>query len=427
MKGHPYLEKLKQHGIVLGLERIYNALSEIGNPHINQKGVLIAGTNGKGSTAYILYNLLLAHNKKVALYTSPQIKEINDRYLINGDYITDERLGFYIEGLKGLSDKYNLTLFEFETLIAFKYFSDMNVDFSVYEVGMGGRLDATNCFNPKIKIITSISKDHLEYLGNSEEEILIEKAGIIKNNNIVITGIKNLSHQRWLEGYCKSKNSELKIFDRDFNYEDNREEKDYEIFNYRYKEYSFKDIYLSLYGRHQITNCALALTAFLELMNIYRLNIESQKVYQVLKNIHFGGRFEIYSKNPLIIIDGAHNIDGIEKLKISVKNYNIQNKKVLTIFSTLSNKEPFQKILLLKEISDRFIFVENSHPLTLKKDEFILLAQRLNLSYFDVMDIPAAINKIFNEYNEYLTLITGSLYTLESVYEELSKYHNYGQ
>ncbi|MCX7959839.1 MAG: hypothetical protein N3B13_12425, partial [Deltaproteobacteria bacterium] len=145
------------------------------------------------------------------------------------------------------------------------------------------------------------------------------------------------------------------------------------------------------------------------------------KIYETLSNIRFRGRFEIYSREPLIIIDGAHNIDGIKKLIKSIITFNREKRKILIIFSTLSNKDPLEKITLLKDIAHRFIFIENNHPLSLKNEEFIMLARKADLRYSETMNIGTAIEKIFDEYRDYLTVITGSLYTLSEVYNELER------
>lgn len=420
---HPFLESLKQKGISLGLERVYNALEEIGSPQEHLKGALIAGTNGKGSTATILYNLLYSHGIKTALYTSPHIMEINDRYTINNRHISDEQLSLYIDDLKGLATRYDLTLFEFETLLAFKYFYDSKVELFVCEVGMGGRLDATNCFNPDIKIITSISKDHTEYLGETEREILLEKAGIIKSGNNIITGIDSQGLIEVLRSITSKTLSTLKIINQDFFVEDIREEGDYEVFNYRYRDYQLGDIKLSLFGRHQVNNCSLAITSFIDIMESSKRLINRDLLLKTFKDIRFRGRFDIYSKEPLIIIDGAHNIDGIKKLKRSLIDFNRNyNKKILVIFSSLTNKDPLSKIRELSDIAERFIFVENSHPLSVRGDEFIGLGRKAGLNYYEVMDIKSAVKKIFNEYNDRLILFTGSLYTLKDIYTELGRH-----
>ncbi len=416
MKIHPYLEELTKRGISPGLERMYNALSEIQCPHKGLKGALIAGTNGKGSTAFILYNLLASHGFKTALYTSPHIREINDRYLISGDNISDEKLLSYIELLRAISERNNLTLFEFETLIAFKYFYEQKVDFAVFEVGMGGRLDATNCFDTSIKVITSISKDHTEYLGETEEEILFEKAGIIKKGNIVISGIHQKNLLTSIERICKDRDAKLILLDRDIIIENLKEKDGFESFDYKYIDWKFDNVRLSLFGTHQVSNCALAITSFVELSREENFNIEEERIYHTLQNIRFGGRFEIVSRNPLIIIDGAHNEDGIRRLKETIITFNKDRKKIICIFSSLKNKEPEKKLEILKDIVDYFIFVENRHPLSLKKEEFILLAQKVNVGYFAIMDIESAIFRAHNEFNNYLILITGSLYTIEDAY-----------
>lgn len=426
MKRHPYLEQLKTRGISLGLERMYNALQSLGNPQKYYRGSLIAGTNGKGSTSYILYSLLHKSGYNSALYTSPHIKEINERYIVNGKPISDSDLNNYIDDIRGISEKFNLTLFEFETLIAFKYFYDQKVDYSIVEVGMGGRLDATNCFEPEIKIITSISRDHTEFLGDTEEEILLEKAGIIKNKNTVISGVWQRNLVEILERICYERDATLKNYTTEFFAYNITQDTEYQRFRYEYKDTRL-DIELPLIGGHQVCNCSNAITAFLELSDRFGLKIDTNMLRDTIRGLRFAGRFEIVSKNPLIIIDGAHNIDGMTHLKETLSNYNREKRKILCIFSSLNNKNPEKKMEILSGVCDYFIFVENPHPLSLKKEEAIILAQKLNLRYFEAMDVRFALEKVFSQFKDYLTIITGSLYTLERVYEELERLKAYGR
>lgn len=426
MKRHWYLEGLKARGISLGLERIQSALKAAGNPQDAYRGVLVAGTNGKGSTSFMLYSLIKASGFRTALYTSPHIREINERYIINGVPISDEDLNYYIENLKELSEMYQLTLFEFETLIAFKYFYDYRVDYAVVEVGMGGRLDATNCFEPDIKVITTISKDHTEFLGETEEEILIEKAGIIKSGNTVISGIHQSNLIRMLGEICNKMGATLRLFTVDFSAYDIIQYSEYQRFTYQYQDIKL-NIDLPLLGRHQVLNCSIAITAFLELCKMYGLSIKTELIRDTIRDIRFQGRFEVVSKDPPVIIDGAHNIDGITHLKETLSAYNKDKKQVLCIFSSLKNKNPEKKLEILKEVCDYFIFVENPHPLSLKNEEFNILAHQLNLSYLGAMDVRTALKKVYTEFRDYLTIITGSLYTLERVFEELERLKVYGR
>lgn len=417
---HPYLEQLKSRGIIPGLNRIRDALFEIGEPQKNQRGAIIAGTNGKGSTSYTLHSLLCKHRVRAALYTSPHILEINERYKIDNTEISDVELNGYIERLIPLSEKFNLTLFEFETLIAFYYFKDLKVEFSIYEVGMGGRLDATNCFNGELKIITNISEDHKEFLGDTTIDILREKAGIIKDNNTVVSGVKQKNLRSELVRICNEHNARLYLLDRDFFIENISSTNNSLSFDYTSPEIHLKGLTISLSAAYQIPNVAVALTGFIHISKIHNYRIEWNNIRETLKELRLKGRFEILSKEPLIIFDGAHNIDGIQKLKEAVLIYNTGKKKILCIFSSLKNKEPIGKLKILKEITDHFIFVPNPHPLACSAGDYCTIASDLDQISYEIMDIPSAISKARCDFSDHLILITGSLYIYREVYNELT-------
>lgn len=417
---HPYLEQLKSRGIIPGTNRIRDALFKIGEPQNNQRGAVIAGTNGKGSTSYTLHGLLCKHRVRTALYTSPHLLKINERYRIDNKEISDVELNRYIERLIPLSEKFNLTLFEFETLIAFHYFKDLQAELSIYEVGMGGRLDATSCFNGELKIITNISEDHKEFLGDTTIDILREKAGIIKDNNIVVSGVKQENLRSELIRICNEHNARLYLLDRDFFIENISSTNNSLSFDYISPEIHLRGLTISLPATYQIPNVAVALTGFIHISKIHNYKIEWDKVREALKELHFKGRFEILSKEPLIIFDGAHNIDGMQRLNEAIQIYNTGKKKILCIFSSLKNKEPLGKLKILKEITDHFIFVPNPHPLACSAGDYSAIASDLDQISYEIMDIPPAISKACCDFRDHLILITGSLYIYKEVYSELT-------
>jgi len=203
------LYSLQKFGIKLGLQNIQNFLEYLGNPEKQFKSFHIAGTNGKGSTASFISSILIENNLKTGLYTSPHFVKFNERIRINGKEIEDEYIAKFVKENQNFIDENHLTFFEATTAMAFKYFTENKIDFAVIETGLGGRLDATNVVNPVASIITSISLEHTEMLGNSLKEIAFEKGGIIKNNSKVFIGRLPEEAEREIEKICKERNSKL--------------------------------------------------------------------------------------------------------------------------------------------------------------------------------------------------------------------------
>ncbi|MDD5163286.1 MAG: Mur ligase family protein, partial [Candidatus ainarchaeum sp.] len=204
-----FLLELSEKGILLGLERINSFLDFLGNPQNNFKSIHVAGTNGKGSTCAMIERILREAGFKTGIYTKPHLVSLNERFRINSIKIPEKELEERILNLKKIISEKNfqLSYFEFLIALAFQYFSDKKVDFAVIETGMGGRLDATNVLQPLVSIITNIALEHMQYLGNSLEKIAFEKAGIIKENGILLTTEKNNKILKIFKKSCKEKNS----------------------------------------------------------------------------------------------------------------------------------------------------------------------------------------------------------------------------
>ena len=273
---------------------IIKAVKLINNPHLKFKSVHIAGTNGKGSTAHLIASVMQEAGYKIGLYTSPHLKDFRERIKINGKMIKKERVVKFVEKNKVIFEKINLSFFEFTVAMAFDFFAKEKVDLAVIETGLGGRLDSTNIINPELSIITNISLDHTNLLGNSIEEIAIEKAGIIKDNSCVIIGRKQELTIPIFNKVAKEKNTEI-------------------IYS---KEYS--DEYdCDLKGNYQLENISTCVGAIRKLQKkgwiILDENIKNG-IKNCTENTKILGRWHILNKRPLTICDTAHNEDGINKI-----------------------------------------------------------------------------------------------------------------
>ncbi|MEK6869330.1 MAG: folylpolyglutamate synthase/dihydrofolate synthase family protein, partial [Nanoarchaeota archaeon] len=266
----------------LGLDRIESLLKKLGNPEKKLRCIHVAGTNGKGSVCAMISSILTGAGYKVGLYTSPHLKKFNERIRINNKLISDKDIVKYYLKIK----KYvtNQSFFEITTAMAFLYFADKKVDFAVLEVGLGGRLDATNVVTPLVSIITNIGLEHTKYLGNTIKKVAYEKAGIIKNNVPVVTAAEGIALAA-IKKISNERNSRLYIANK-------------KNANYR----------IGLKGEFQKLNAAMAIKAIGILKNNYGVKIKKSNVKKGLLNAKWPGRFQFLEKN--ILVDCAHNPHG---------------------------------------------------------------------------------------------------------------------
>ncbi len=383
----------KVFNIQPGLERIKKACAEIGNPQENFKSILISGTNGKGSTAAFLESLFRSNGLKTGLFTSPHLIEENERWQINKEKISDEKLEYYINQLKPVIEKYNLTYFESSTLLAFKYFSDEKVDVAVLEVGLGGRWDSTNIVNPEVSIITNVSLDHTHLLGDSIEKIAFEKVGIARPDKPLIIGSQQ---KEILNEALKKEVKEIYQLGSDFFVEYKNE-----LVNYKFKSYKLEDLKPSLLGKRQTFNLASALTAFLVFSEKNKLEIDEDKIKKAVSSTYWPARMQILSENPLIILDGAHNEDSLIKTYEEIKEL-FPDKDIITIFSAMKDKNLDKMINIVKDNSKKVIFTYSGVSRSIDKEY-------VKDSVF-IKDIRQAVDTAVNLSENEIILITGSLY-----------------
>lgn len=337
---------LRRFGIKLGLDTIESILEHLGNPHKNFKTIHIAGTNGKGSIASALSEILIKAGYKTGLYTSPHLVKFNERIKINHEEITDKRVVSLYEEVQKASDlEREATFFEATTAMALYEFSLQNVDFAVIETGMGGRLDATNILEPEISIITNISVEHQSYLGDTIEEIAYEKGGIIKKDTPLVTGVDQKSVIEVIDKIANEKNA--KVYRRNSDFAATKKKS--KFFDYRGINSNWTDFETGLSGDHQIENSALTLAAC-EILIEHGIKITEDDIrYGLLKN-RWPGRLEVAMEDPLMIIDGAHNDKAAMELSKYLKN-DLKDRHITLVVGILDDK-PYESMLesLLKSV-----------------------------------------------------------------------------
>ena len=366
----------------------------LNNPHKNYKTIHIAGTNGKGSTSHILASVLQEAGYKVGLYTSPHLKDFRERIRINGNCVKKEFVIDFIKQHKDFITKQKCSFFEMTVFMAFEYFKEEKIDIAVIETGMGGRLDSTNLIRPEISIITNISKDHMQFLGNTIEKIAIEKAGIIKENTPVIIGESNKEYNAVFKKIANNKNANIYFANEQLNIPfvlktlKNRLK-----FNiYKKDKILFKDIELDLLGEYQQKNSITAIYTILQLQK--KIKISTENIYKgfksVIKNTELLGRWQITGNNPLIVCDTGHNEEGI---KYVVKQINNTAFKQVHIIWGMVNDKSIKKILQLLPIKANYYFTKAQIPRAMDEKELLKQAQQIKLKGNSYNTVKEAIKK----------------------------------
>lgn len=340
-------------GIKLGLQNIKTLMEKLGNPQDKLKIIHIAGTNGKGSCTSFVNSALVSQGYKVGMFTSPSIYNFEERIRINNKNISEDKLIDLMNEVREVAETMEVFPADFElvTAIAFLYFYREKCDFAIMEVGLGGRLDATNVAqNPLITLITSISLDHQQFLGNTIPEIALEKAGIIKENVPLVLYSQSKEAMDSIIGVANSKNSKVILNDLE-KIELLENTKNGQIINYK----DFKNLKINLLGSHQINNATISLE-LLEQLRKMGFEISNESIYNGFSSVTWPCRFELVSKNPDFILDGAHNIDGIDKF-ISNMNFYYKDNKKIGIFGVLADKDYNEMLAKIVPCFDVFLTV----------------------------------------------------------------------
>ncbi|MBS6610737.1 MULTISPECIES: folylpolyglutamate synthase/dihydrofolate synthase family protein [Peptoniphilus] len=400
--------KFKSKGNV----RIRKFLEKNGSPHKNLKVIHVAGTNGKGSTVNFIKDIL-KEDYKVGSFVSPHLITYCDRIKIGDAEISRDDFAdigeFIINRESEIIEEYGaLNLFEFLTIMAIVYFEREKVDLAILEVGMGGRADSTNIFTSReklISIITSISMDHMEYLGSTIEEIASAKAGIVTEGGLVVTTNKDRKILRIINKEVEEKNAEI-FYTK--NLESEIIKSSLFGIDFKLKLDDWESFILTQIGDYQVENAIGAIYALYLLNKKKILKISLEKIKSRIEKSTWAGRMEIVSRDPLMILDGAHNFDGIKKLVESIDNFKF--KKLHLIMSILSDKEHKKMLEEISNYTDEVVFVNLDYKRGTNPEELKREAADYGL-HAEVMNVEDAINYYKEKYQDGdLILVTGSLY-----------------
>ncbi len=419
-----WLYGFEKFGIKLGLERICHIAKRLGNPQNNYKIIHVAGTNGKGSVCKFLASILVSGGYKVGIYLSPHLQSFSERIVVDNNEISEDEFVLLVDMIKPIVDEMIKndnapTFFEIVTAIAFQYFSDKEIDFAVIEVGLGGKYDATNVVSPIVSVITNITLEHTDILGKTIKDIALQKAGIAKDDVAVVTAakgdalkvIKNVAKERkapvyvidekrWKRTYCDTKG-------QDFTIKGNL------------TDYFVKT---SMLGKHQGENIALAI-ASIENIQMNGVYIPETSIIDGVAKATNPGRLEIIKHEPIVLLDGAHNPDGMQTLKITL-NEDLDYDKLILVLGILADKDIASMLSIIVPAAD-IIVVTKSHnsracePNELKEmieksgcKKKVVVKDRIS----DAVDYAESTAK-----KKDIICITGSLFTVGGAREYLVK------
>jgi dihydrofolate synthase/folylpolyglutamate synthase len=399
---------LHTFGIKLGLENVTNFLHHIGDPQKRLKTIHIAGSNGKGSTASFIASILIEKGYVVGLYTSPHFVRFNERISINGKLISDDFIAEFINKYADWIDQYKLTFFEVTTAMAFEYFKLAEVDYAIIETGLGGRLDATNVINPVACVISSISLEHTNILGNKIEEIAYEKGEIIKNGSKTFIGLIPEIAIKIIEKKCMSVNSQL------FCLEEYLITKDDDIELYT-EELEFDDWEVPLRGKYQKYNAALASLAIVKTFNIDDPSIITNGIKNVIENTGLQGRYETVWNDPKVIIDSAHNPEGIKCFVEEYQKERDSYNKSLLLFGVMKDKNIEEMLFLLKDNFDEVYFTLLSNERSTTIEQFKDCADKNDISFYEIKNIEEFLKSYIKREKNDCLVITGSMYLIGDV------------
>jgi len=413
-----YISNVGKFGSNYGLERTFRLLELLGSPQEKLKLIHIAGTNGKGSTTAMITKILRGFGYKVGMYTSPYLEEFEERIQINGEKINKDTLVNLLEQVKIAIDKVieegyeHPTEFEIITALMFLHFYNEKVDYGVIEVGLGGRLDSTNVLNPKVSVITSISLDHMNILGDNLRDIAKEKAGIIKDGVPVILYPQEKEAEEVILKIAEEKNSKVHLVKREngklinINYEDLYQKVQIESSKNTYT------INLPLLGEHQILNLGVVLNTIEVLCEIENIPLNKNIIEKSLEDVKWIGRLEVLGRKPTILIDGAHNIDAIKALKNNVERY-FKYNKIYLLLGILADKQVKEMIEVITPMAEKvYALTPHSERAELSEDlKREILKCNSNVVGLESYE-EAFLSALKEAREEDLILISGSLYMI---------------
>ena len=405
-----FLYSLERFGILLGLDNIKSLLGRIGNPQHRFKSVHVAGSNGKGSTSSFITGILRQAGYKTALYTSPHLNDFRERIRIDGQLVSKDSLVNSTERIRKLYDPERTTFFEFTTAVAFECIAEVEPDIAIIEVGLGGRLDATNTINPLVTVITDISLEHEDYLGKGLAAVATEKAGIIKPNTTVITGATRKIPFEVISQKASAIDSPVKLFGRDFR----GKRQGASSFDYYSPSMALEHLELGMSGAHQMKNASTAIAAVQELVD-QGFDVHEKHIREGVSATRFPGRFELLRRSPDVIIDGAHTPEGMRLLRSSIlRSY--PHRKPYVLFGALRDKNYEKLAKIIAPISQAVMCVAPESDRSLASRDMANTFSRLGVRSYFAESIEDGFSQVLGMVQQDdLILAAGSLYMIGPV------------
>lgn len=427
-----WIEGIMPVGDKPGLLRIQRLLEYVGHPEKGLKCIHVAGSNGKGSTCAFISSVLIQSNYNVGMFTSPHIEKFTNRITLNNIDIAEADVLRLINTIKPFVDEIATTeighpsMFDIATCMAFMYYAEQNVDFVVLEAGLGGRIDSTNVVTPLISVITTISFDHMNILGDTIEKIAFEKAGIIKTGVPVICSAADERAIQVIREKCNETGSELFLIDHQYSSKMINTTMNKQKFDFSSELQKYDNIVISMNGSHQVKNASTAIMCIEVLKSRELIDVHEESLRQGLRDTFWPGRLELIQQQPRILLDGAHNPEGAKALSEALNDiYSFDRLHI--VLGVLDTKDYKSFIDQLLPIADSIIITEPSfrkrldsqvicnyiHDSTNKKDELSVYRES---SWVGALHLAAKISQPND-----LIVVTGSLYLISDIRQHLSQ------
>lgn len=417
-KARAYLDDLCDAGIKLRLSNTKNCLKLLGNPHQELKIIHIGGTNGKGSTAVFIASMLQAAGYKVGLYTSPHLISFRERLIINSKQISKKEVAELVTKIKSHILKVNadpklsrLTFFEVITMMAFSYFAREQVDFAILEVGLGGRLDATNVTKPLVSVITNSNYDHMDKLGKTLTSIAQEQAGIIQKGGIVVSAAQGKA-LTVIKKVCREQKARAYYVNKDIKYKILKSNLEGQSFDAQGIFSKFENLRIALLGRHQLLNACCGIAA-IEALRLHRIFVSPEAIRKGLGKVCWPGRLEIVKRFPLVILDGAHNHPAAKQLRISLEELLKEKKKLILVLGICQDKEIKKIVQELAPLASQIIVTAAATPRAARPEDLYQVARQYNKDIQVIKRVEGAVKTALQKVGKKgVVCVSGSLYVV---------------
>jgi dihydrofolate synthase / folylpolyglutamate synthase len=405
------------------LRRVTLLLEKLGNPQLKSKTVHIAGSKGKGSIAAMTASVLTQAGYNTGLYTSPHLHFFNERIRVNNRMISNDEIIEVIAEIKPSVEAVNneatygkLTTFEVTTALGFYYFAQKKVDFQVIEVGLGGRLDATNVLQPDVCVITPISYEHTDLLGNTLTAIAGEKAGIIKNGSVVVSSPQVDEADAALASACQKQGAKLIRVGKDITFKSRRFDDIQQSFFVKGRLGNY-ELTIPLLGQYQLSNAATAV-ATLEVLIEKGNTILLSSMVKGMKEVNWEGRLQVLSRHPLVVADGAHNVDSAQKLRQALQQY-FKFEKAVLVIGMSSDKDLAGIVAELAPVFPQVIVTKSTHPRAMATKPIAAEFLKYDIDAYQTDDISIAMPLALSLAGEKdMICVTGSLFVVAGAIEQ---------